>query len=518
MSSTSRAGPGTRPPRPETVRLTRQFEVAWRGAVGAPPRAARLPPGRARRPARGPAGLAPGRHGAAARGRRGDRRRLVPGALPVPGRRRARRPDLRGVLPPRGGGRGPGSGAVRGPVPRGRRPRSATVLEIHEPGRPSAPARPRYPSAAVDDADFPAVGRDDRRVPPGRGAGPRLLRPGLPGRGAAAGRPPGRGRRSRGLDSREPQTLARLQHTHIVPVYSYRTDPARGLHLLCMPYFGRLTLARVLADPAVRGRALGRRAGRGARPAPARRRPPATLGGPCGPRRARTIPGRSPGGAPGSPRRSSTPTTAASCTATSSRRTSWSPTTACRCSWTSTWPATRGRGRRAASADRLGGTLAYMAPEHLESLLDEPGRRARPPRRPLLTRPGPARGDRLAAVRAGPDAAAATPRRVLEARRAGPPRTRECRRPIPPALEAVVRRCLEPDPVGPLRYGGGAGGRPPGGRRRRPAPVRPGAAAEPGGRLDPTQPTSAGDRGPDRAGARPGDGRPVPGRGRPAPA
>ena len=52
--------------------------------------------------------------------------------------------------------------------------------------------------------------------------------------------------------SREPQMLARLQHTHIVPVYSTRTDPATGLHLLCMPYFGRVTLSRILADPKVR--------------------------------------------------------------------------------------------------------------------------------------------------------------------------------------------------------------------------------------------------------------------------
>ena len=51
--------------------------------------------------------------------------------------------------------------------------------------------------------------------------------------------------------SREPQTLARLQHTHIVPVHSHRIDGASGLHLLCMPYFGRITLSRVLADPAV---------------------------------------------------------------------------------------------------------------------------------------------------------------------------------------------------------------------------------------------------------------------------
>ncbi len=49
--------------------------------------------------------------------------------------------------------------------------------------------------------------------------------------------------------SREPQTLARLQHTHIVPVHSYRTDVATGLHLLCMPFWGRTTLERLLADP-----------------------------------------------------------------------------------------------------------------------------------------------------------------------------------------------------------------------------------------------------------------------------
>ena len=49
--------------------------------------------------------------------------------------------------------------------------------------------------------------------------------------------------------SREPQTLARLQHTHIVPLYSYRIDPATGLHLLCMPYLGRVTLLQILNHP-----------------------------------------------------------------------------------------------------------------------------------------------------------------------------------------------------------------------------------------------------------------------------
>lgn len=56
------------------------------------------------------------------------------------------------------------------------------------------------------------------------------------------------------VGSREPQALARLQHTNIVPVHSYRVDPTTSLHLLCMPYFGRVTLARVIAE--VRARAI----------------------------------------------------------------------------------------------------------------------------------------------------------------------------------------------------------------------------------------------------------------------
>ncbi len=44
--------------------------------------------------------------------------------------------------------------------------------------------------------------------------------------------------------SREPQTMARLQHTNIVPVYSiHQRDTLRAL---CMPYFGRTTLADVV--------------------------------------------------------------------------------------------------------------------------------------------------------------------------------------------------------------------------------------------------------------------------------
>jgi serine/threonine protein kinase/Flp pilus assembly protein TadD len=48
------------------------------------------------------------------------------------------------------------------------------------------------------------------------------------------------------LDGHEHQSLARLQHTNIVPLYTVQDDPARNLRALCMPYFGGATLARVL--------------------------------------------------------------------------------------------------------------------------------------------------------------------------------------------------------------------------------------------------------------------------------
>jgi serine/threonine protein kinase/tetratricopeptide (TPR) repeat protein len=44
----------------------------------------------------------------------------------------------------------------------------------------------------------------------------------------------------------EPQILARLQHTNIVPVHSVFDDPATALRILCMPYLGGASLAQVL--------------------------------------------------------------------------------------------------------------------------------------------------------------------------------------------------------------------------------------------------------------------------------
>ncbi|HEX3147259.1 MAG TPA: tetratricopeptide repeat protein [Gemmataceae bacterium] len=41
-------------------------------------------------------------------------------------------------------------------------------------------------------------------------------------------------------------SLARLQHTHIVPLYAVHEDPIRRLRILCMPFFGGATLAHAL--------------------------------------------------------------------------------------------------------------------------------------------------------------------------------------------------------------------------------------------------------------------------------
>jgi tetratricopeptide (TPR) repeat protein len=102
--------------------------------------------------------------------------------------------------------------------------------------------------------------------------------------------------------------------------------------------------------------------------------------------------------------------------------------------------------RQASAAARVGGTLPYMAPEQLEAF--QTGRRAVDGRSdlyalgligfelltgryPFPSHPGPAH-----AVHA----------RLLEDRRRPPPQLRPFNKAVSPAAEAVVRRCLEPDP------------------------------------------------------------------------
>jgi serine/threonine protein kinase/tetratricopeptide (TPR) repeat protein len=59
---------------------------------------------------------------------------------------------------------------------------------------------------------------------------------------------------------REHLALARLQHTHIVPIYAAHDHAERDVRILCMPYFGSATLARVLEI--LQPRPLSRRRGR----------------------------------------------------------------------------------------------------------------------------------------------------------------------------------------------------------------------------------------------------------------
>lgn len=60
-------------------------------------------------------------------------------------------------------------------------------------------------------------------------------------------------------DQEEHLSLARLQHTHIVPLFSEQTFPDQGLRALCMPYLGGASLGRVL--DALHGVAPGQRGG-----------------------------------------------------------------------------------------------------------------------------------------------------------------------------------------------------------------------------------------------------------------
>ena len=248
--------------------------------------------------------------------------------------------------------------------------------------------------------------------------------------------------------SREPQTLARLQHTHIVPVHSYRTDPATGLHLLCMPYFGRVTLAGLLADPKARVAATGEGL-------------------------VEALDRLDPSGDP--PRRSAARATLARLPY--ARAIAW---------WGSrladALAHAHDRGvlhrdikpsnvlvtgdglpmlldfnlagepwadRDAYEPDRLGGTLAYMAPEHLEAVSN--GQDDRLDARADIFSMGVLLFEALTGSRPFPSPTGGSIpealHRAAEDRRRPPPRLRETHPEVPAPLERVIRRCLEPDPL-----------------------------------------------------------------------
>src|SRR5262249_26536425 len=62
------------------------------------------------------------------------------------------------------------------------------------------------------------------------------------------------------LLGREHLSLARIQHTHVVPLFSVQDFPDRLLRALCLPYFGGASLAALLES--MQGSPLPDRAGR----------------------------------------------------------------------------------------------------------------------------------------------------------------------------------------------------------------------------------------------------------------
>jgi serine/threonine protein kinase/tetratricopeptide (TPR) repeat protein len=110
----------------------------------------------------------------------------------------------------------------------------AVLLDCHRVLGPTL-AAPRFPAAGEVLGEFRLV------TELGRGSAGRVFlatQPALADRPVVLKLVP--------LTGREHLTLARLQHTNIVPLYAVESDPSRHLRLLCMPYFGGLTLAQLL--------------------------------------------------------------------------------------------------------------------------------------------------------------------------------------------------------------------------------------------------------------------------------
>lgn len=109
------------------------------------------------------------------------------------------------------------------------------MLDCHRRLLRAEPDEPRYPAAGDRVGDFLL------ETELGHGARGRVF---LATQTALADRPVVL--KITPLDGREHLSLARLQHTHIVPLYAVSDDTDRGIRILCMPYFGRATLASLL--------------------------------------------------------------------------------------------------------------------------------------------------------------------------------------------------------------------------------------------------------------------------------
>jgi serine/threonine protein kinase/Flp pilus assembly protein TadD len=122
------------------------------------------------------------------------------------------------------------------------------VLDCHRLLQPQ-------PSAAVDLEPGEVLGEFRLLAELGRGATGRTY---LAAQSALADRPVVLKVTPRGHE--EHLSLARLQHTHIVPLYAVADFPDRRLRALCMPFLGGATLARI--GQILRDRPVDQRTGR----------------------------------------------------------------------------------------------------------------------------------------------------------------------------------------------------------------------------------------------------------------
>jgi serine/threonine protein kinase/tetratricopeptide (TPR) repeat protein len=127
------------------------------------------------------------------------------------------------------------------------RPQLEVVLDCHRLFRPAPP--PRFPSVGETFADFPLVAELGRG---GQGRVFLAVQPALADRPVVLKVTP--------CDGHEHLSLARLQHTHIVPLFSAQEEPIRNLRVLCMPYFGGTSLDQLL--DALRTKPPAERSGR----------------------------------------------------------------------------------------------------------------------------------------------------------------------------------------------------------------------------------------------------------------
>jgi serine/threonine protein kinase/Tfp pilus assembly protein PilF len=123
----------------------------------------------------------------------------------------------------------------------------AVLLDCHHLMRSRLPP-PVFPAVGESLGDFRVVAEL------GRGAQGRVF---LATQPALADRPVVLKVTPRG--AREHLSLARLQHTHIIPLHAVYDFPDRNLRALCLPFLGGATLARVL--DLLRGRPVAQRTG-----------------------------------------------------------------------------------------------------------------------------------------------------------------------------------------------------------------------------------------------------------------